>query len=66
MMAGAGGGAEAETAGEVDLREWEPEYADLKINWFPGHMVKATNVIRDKLKHVSRGVTGGLRCGRCG
>lgn len=45
-------GTWAETKGEVDLRKWEPEYADLKINWFPGHMVKANNVIRDKLKHV--------------
>lgn len=47
-------GTWAETKGEVDLRKWEPEYADLKINWFPGHMVKANNVIRDKLKHVSQ------------
>ncbi|CAM9305618.1 unnamed protein product [Ectocarpus sp. 12 AP-2014] len=30
----------------------EEEYATLKVNWFPGHMVKATKVIREKLKQV--------------
>lgn len=35
-----------------DPKELEDEYAKLKVNWFPGHMVKATKIIRDKLKQV--------------
>lgn len=46
----------ASAAKETDIHAWENEYADLKVNWFPGHMVKATNAIREKLKHVSCGV----------
>lgn len=57
------GGREITGGGEeVDLRAWEQEYADLKINWFPGHMVKATNSIREKLKHVSSTHDWGLEC----
>ncbi|CAM9787139.1 unnamed protein product, partial [Laminaria digitata] len=33
-----------------DSQELEDEYAKLKVNWFPGHMVKATKIIREKLK----------------
>lgn len=35
-----------------ELLRLEGEYAALKVNWFPGHMVKATKVIREKLKQV--------------
>lgn len=35
-----------------DLQQLEEEYATLKVNWFPGHMVKATKVIKEKLKQV--------------
>lgn len=30
----------------------EDEFSTLKVNWFPGHMVKATKIIREKLKQV--------------
>lgn len=36
-----------------DLQQLEEEYAKLKVNWFPGHMVKATKVIKEKLKQAS-------------
>lgn len=35
-----------------DLSHLEEEYSKLKVNWFPGHMVKATRIIREKLKQV--------------
>lgn len=35
-----------------ELLQLEEEYSTLKVNWFPGHMVKATKVIREKLKQV--------------
>lgn len=35
-----------------DLSHLEEEYGKLKVNWFPGHMVKATKIIREKLKQV--------------
>lgn len=38
-----------------ELLQLEDEYSTLKVNWFPGHMVKATKVIRDKLKQVRHG-----------
>ncbi|CAM9633066.1 unnamed protein product, partial [Scytosiphon promiscuus] len=34
------------------LQQLEEEFSTLKVNWFPGHMVKATKVIREKLKQV--------------
>ncbi|CAM9474100.1 unnamed protein product [Ectocarpus sp. 8 AP-2014] len=37
---------------DSELMRLEEEYATLKVNWFPGHMVKATKVIREKLKQV--------------
>lgn len=39
-------------AADNDIRDMEADYAELKVNWFPGHMVKATKVIREKLKQV--------------
>lgn len=35
-----------------DLSHLEEEYSKLRVNWFPGHMVKATRIIREKLKQV--------------
>lgn len=35
-----------------ELLRLEDEYSNLKVNWFPGHMVKATKIIREKLKQV--------------
>lgn len=37
---------------DEQLLQLENEYSTLKVNWFPGHMVKATKVIREKLKQV--------------
>lgn len=37
---------------DKELLQLEDEYSTLKVNWFPGHMVKATKVIREKLKQV--------------
>ncbi|CBN77688.1 Mtg1, mitochondrial YlqF-like GTPase [Ectocarpus siliculosus] len=37
---------------DSELMRLEEDYATLKVNWFPGHMVKATKVIREKLKQV--------------
>ena len=37
---------------DEELLQLEDEYSTLKVNWFPGHMVKATKVIREKLKQV--------------
>lgn len=44
--------AQDASAAPDDSQELEEEYAKLKVNWFPGHMVKATKIIRDKLKQV--------------
>lgn len=38
--------------GTLLQHELDKEFSTLKINWFPGHMVKATKVIREKLKQV--------------
>lgn len=45
---------------EADMSSWEDGHARLNVNWFPGHMVKATRIIREKLKHV-RLVAGDMR-----
>lgn len=45
--------AQGPSAGPDDSQGLEDEYAKLKVNWFPGHMVKATKIIREKLKQVS-------------
>ena len=44
--------AEAREEPHDELLQLEEEYATLKVNWFPGHMVKATKIIREKLKQV--------------
>lgn len=53
---------------DSELMRLEEEYATLKVNWFPGHMVKATKVIREKLKQVLCAVGPGPKpssIGRC-
>ena len=37
-----------------NLSNLEDEYSKLKVNWFPGHMAKATRIIREKLKQVQQ------------
>lgn len=49
----AGAGEEGPADGSELLHQLEDEYSTLKVNWFPGHMVKATKVIREKLKQVN-------------
>lgn len=44
--------AQGASAAPDDSQDLEDEYSKLKVNWFPGHMVKATKIIREKLKQV--------------
>lgn len=61
--------AQGPNASPDESQELEEEYAKLRVNWFPGHMVKATNIIREKLKQVRYPTCGTIIClreGRCG
>ncbi|CAN0336275.1 unnamed protein product, partial [Discosporangium mesarthrocarpum] len=37
---------------ESGVRGWEEDYDSPRVNWFPGHMAKATKGIGDRLKQV--------------
>ena len=47
---------------DKELLQLEDEYSTLKVNWFPGHMVKATKIIREKLKQVCATPYSRSRC----
>jgi hypothetical protein len=42
----------ADAAAQEPSDHWEDSFTGIRVNWFPGHMVKAQRLMRTRLKQV--------------